>query len=300
MFDATTMERVIDPAMADFQREGRSVRGYVALIKVIALCVVGGCMSRPASWPPDDRRFLVKAILWSTVFIVALMALFDRPSRYAVPQVLRVSSPLPIFYLAPAALSMAFTIGATFGVMVALRGREITGRIAATVLALALALSMCSFVNLGWIAPEANRKFAVLVAGSPGDPGIGEMTLGELARTIDRFSDPVFAQFGYLHALQYHYHGRVALAWSPAVFAILMLSLAAAFRRRWVVALAACGGWYFIAFAPELRPWNSGLSPFVAAWSGNFLVLCVSTVALLRYGVVRLKADTTEPASPEP
>jgi len=280
VFDAATMTRVVDPAVADLQTEGGSVRAYFGLIKVMAVCVAGGSMAGLVSWPADDRRFIGKALLWSGLFIIVLTALFDRPSRYAMPQVLRTSSPLPPLYLAPAALSMAFTIGATLGVMVALRGREITGRIVASVLALAVALSVFSFVNLGWIVPSANRAYAVLVSGQPA-PEIGEMTLGELAGTIDQFSDPVFAKFGYLHALQYNYHGRLALAWSPVVFAILMVSLAAALRRRWVIVLALCPAWYFFVMAPQLRPWNSGLPPFAAAWSGNLLVLCVSAVLFI-------------------
>ena len=39
LFDARTMERIIDPAIADLQREPFSMSGYLAVWKTIVLCV---------------------------------------------------------------------------------------------------------------------------------------------------------------------------------------------------------------------------------------------------------------------
>ena len=76
----TTMARVIDPGVADLQKEygeaitcGRvwksqwiRIAGYVALIKVIACCIWEGTMQSHDGWTMDDRRVLFRTMARSS------------------------------------------------------------------------------------------------------------------------------------------------------------------------------------------------------------------------------------------
>src|SRR5882757_7530451 len=79
VFDAQTMERLVDPVVADLQTEhgaatsaGRiwkshwiRLAGLVAFLKVIAVCGWRGAVHGHLDWTPDDRRALIRVIVFS-------------------------------------------------------------------------------------------------------------------------------------------------------------------------------------------------------------------------------------------
>jgi len=277
------MERVIDPAIADLQSQRKEfVAGYFGVIKVIALCVIGGLMLAPSSWPADDRRAFGRTLIWSSVLVVILTALFEYPVAARVPTMLLHPSPLRYLYLAPPALTVTLTMGATLGLVLALGGRQLSRRMTYAMLALSLAASIVSLVNVAWVTPMSNQAFRALMTGAPDRaPDIQEMTLADIGRRVDELRrDPPLAHNGYTAALAFNYHVRLALGLSPIVYALFALSLFDTVRRRWLVGVIACGS--FMAYDGLLyflRPWNSGLPTILAAWSTNLLLLGVAGAA---------------------
>ena len=246
-------------------------------------------MVGPASWTADDRRLLGKMLLWSGALIALLTALQEWPLLAAAPKVLLHPSPWRAVYLAPQALSITLTIGAALGLVLTVGGRRISSRLVLAVCVLACAASIASFVNIGWIVPASKQAYRVLMSGGPsGAPEIQEMTFGELTGKIHSLTaDPALAHNGFSSALIFNYHMRWALAASPLVYALLVLSLGSLMRRRWLLAVITCVSFFgYFALLNLLLPWNSGLPPAAAAWSSNACLLGVAATAAA--GLIRM------------
>ena len=79
---AKTLERVVEPAIADLQKEyaassGRAwqrgwilLSGYSAILKVIAICAMS-----VSTTDEDERRALSRTLAWSVGWIAAISAL---------------------------------------------------------------------------------------------------------------------------------------------------------------------------------------------------------------------------------
>ncbi len=280
-----TMARVIDPLIADLQREhgeaarrGRvwrsrviRVAGWLAFFKVIAICAWSGELA-PHRWTPDDRKALVRALVIASVLIVVVTALLVIPSAGNYPKMLLHPSPKRFLYLTPYPLVAGGVIGVTLGIVLGLGGRALSRRLVASAIGCALASSAVAFVDLGWVAPSASLAYRITVFGNTDPmPGIGEQSLGELRRHIEQFTlDPALAHFGLLAALSFDYHRRVALSVSPLVFTLFALVLAGCFRRRWVPGIVAClaivvYGWLI----GMVTPWRMQWPVYAAAWLPN-------------------------------
>ena len=280
--DGQSMTLVVDPAIADLQREP-SIANYVAVLKVFLWCRIRRLTTRELN-AVDERTALRRTLMWTGGLIVVLTTLMLKRSDGMIKWPPFHLGPMRYVYLIPSSLAVTTTFGIALGVAAALGGRRFSRRAAALVLLLSLAFSAASFANLGWLTPAANQSFRVMVLRTNPAPDIPEMSLGELTQKIDLFSGPEFAQFGYLAALRFNYHIRWAVAFGPIVFTIFALSIAFASRNRWVPliwALVACSLDWGAINANALRPWNSGLSPFLAAWTANAAVLCTAAGVLL-------------------
>jgi hypothetical protein len=246
-YSSGTMTRVVEPLIADLQLEhAQAVRsgrvwkaraihaaGWIAFLKILAICAWAGTNWLGQGWTADDRKALLSAVTLSTAMIAIAVVLLELPF-VSNTGVLLNPSPRRFVYLVPQAFSLALTMGATLGIVFGLGGRPFSRRVGVSVIVLALTGSVVSFVNLAWVTPAANQAFRVLVSGQTEFvPGIPELSIGELSREIDRFRDPSFAQFGYLLALAFNLHTRVALSLSPLVFAFFALSISSGgFLRR--------------------------------------------------------------------
>src|SRR6185295_17913972 len=204
LFDARTMARVIDPAIADLQAEPASLSRYLAVVKVLFLCLP------EVSMKPGTVSILTAATL---ALIVAAFEL--RPLAFAWNQgALDVRM---VGYLLPQSAAIAVVIALTVGILAAYGGRVISRRAAVRVVALALGVSALSFFNAGWITPAANQAFRVAFVErtQPGGPppvrGFNELTLTEVHRQyayaqMSAATDPTD-----LHYVAVSYHGRWAL-----------------------------------------------------------------------------------------
>jgi hypothetical protein len=292
-----TMERVVDPLIADLQREhaeahrsGRvwksrwvHVEAWIAFVKVMAICAATSLTSLEA-WTPDDRRYLTRAALISAVTtVVATALLVFRTDNY--PTVLLHPSPRRFLFLVPYPFIAGVVLGLTLGIVLGLGGRAISRRLAATVVGIALLCSAVVFVDVGWIAPVANVAYRMTIGDSDPTPSFGEQSLADLGRNIRQFDrDPAFASFGFPAGLSFDFHRRVALSFSPVVFTLFALAAAGCVRRRWVLGIAAFvtfAGyvWLVIVATPwRLQPWDTW-SPFAAAWLPNAAIAALAAAA---------------------
>lgn len=292
-----SMTRLIDPMIADLRHEhaeavsrGRvwksrliQVSAWLAFLKVFTICAFS-----KREWTGADRTALKRTAAFASILTLAAMMLLELPFISSYPRVLTSVSPMRFVYLAPQGFPMALTIGTTLGIVFGLGGFAFSRRAAAGVLALVLMASAISFVDLAWVTPAANQEFRSLMSGGQPAPGIPEFSLGQLAREIDVFNhDPALSRFGYLLALLFAYHSRLALSFSPLVFAFFALSIASdGFLRRWTLGVAACLaflGYYMLLNGGSSWVWNLTMPAVAVAWLPNLaLILGAAAISAAR------------------
>jgi hypothetical protein len=293
------MERMIDPLIADLQREhaeavrsGRiwksrwiQIAGWIAFGKVMALCAVAGLTTRE-EWTPDDRKSLARAAVITAVTTVVITVLLVSRSAEDIPKVLVYPSPKRFLFLAPYPFVGGIVLGATLGIVLGLGGRALSRRLVAAAIGSALVCSAIVFIDVGWVAPAAHVAYRMTVGGSdPTRLDIGEASLGALRRKIDQVRrESADAPLGFLAALTFDYHQRVALSFSPLVFTLFALIMAGCFRRRWPLGIAACAaflvyGWLVIVVRPwALQPWDLRSPAYAAAWLPNAAIATLASV----------------------
>lgn len=273
-----TMERLVDPVLADLQCEHAEavahrrvwharwirVAGYFVFWKVAAIGI--GRASTGALITPLDGA-ISRSIRFSGLATTALTLVFMWPP---VSNSLSHSGHRLAIFLAlvPQAMSVALPMGVVLGVLCGLRGRVATSRVQLAIVLLAIVCSLAMFVNVGWILPASNQVFREIAAGRPVARGMNELTLAELAEK-DIFQ----------------FHFRLALAFAPLALGLFALGVAAATRRTsnalliGVIALGSCFAYYVLLYWSRLDI-GGHFPAIVAAWSPNFVFLAVALLLL--------------------
>lgn len=247
LFDARTMERCVDPTVADLQaehedavkcgRRWRSARiwivGNIALLQVMALHGGLRAMETLRELAGDDRRAVLRTVAASTAIIVIGTLVLAM-----VPFVNIVSPNHPrsvelAFYLIPQALPLSVPIGLTFGILWGLGRMSPSPRTQTIVLMLAFGASLASFAMLAWVVPNSNQAFRVSMMGRPLPKGDNEFTTGELRQRLNAGTrqSPPLASASAPPRLALNYHGRWALG--SASFFLAMFAVALTSRRQW-------------------------------------------------------------------
>jgi lipopolysaccharide export LptBFGC system permease protein LptF len=245
LFDAQAMERLIDPVVADLQTEygaavraGRTCRsrqvrvaGYVALVKVIAVCGWRGATQGHRDWTTDDRRALVR-MFGCLVVTVAISLLLELPRLMFFLRHPLVPTPMKATMLVtslPQALTCAVPVGLTLGIVFGLGGRVVSRRLTGAVLGWAVVCSIGLFCNLGWLVPTANQAFRVAMsARADTPPGLSELSIREIGSRLDRSRHGEDLPFpGDVRSLAFNYHYIWAFSCAPLVLALLGLSVVA-------------------------------------------------------------------------
>jgi hypothetical protein len=285
LFDAGTMERVIDPAIADLQCEPASVTGYIAVLKVSAMCGWREVAMATQDWTAGDRRAVKRTLIAAAgITLISTLAL-EQPfvSHFWRPGLNRW---VPV-YLAPQGVPIAVTIGVALGVLFGLEGHDVSRRLNRWLLLVAAAASAVSFVDLAWITPAANRAFRVAMSGNSGLTwGAPELTLGELWQ----FSSADYA---------FNFHTRVALAFAPLILALFVLSLARAkVARRWVTGVTviiAFVAYYVLLYGGRSLALVGSVPAYAGAWFPNVVfVLVAGSLAIVS---ARRQAGRRSPAA---
>ena len=293
----TAMERVVDPALADLQREhGEAIRrrqlwrsrwirlaGYSAFWKVLAITAARH-PRRELSAPGD--RAVSRTVRFSVVAVVAISVLLLYPALRTYSRGAVGPMPLLGFYLIPQVLVTTIPVGLTFGILSGLRGRMATPRVKRSVAALALVCFIATFVLAAWTMPAANQAFRELMAGRRLAPrGFNEMTLGELARTP---AQNIWIVSSSANRLAFEFHYRAALAFGPLALGPLAMAVTGAWRGahrvRGVLAAGSLIGIAYLILLSWARQYGFDADQqarAVVAWIPN-LVFLVITLLLFR------------------
>ena len=298
---AETMERLVDPTLADLQAEYENavscnqkwksrrilVQGHIALIRVIA--VHGGMLAMGFPWysTGEDRRALIRTACASALFMIAGTVVAMVPFVNYLGS--RPDSAELAFYLIPHALPLSIPIGLTFGILWGLGRIAASPRSRTLILLLATMASVASFSMLAWVVPTANQAFRVSMIGHPIPKGPNELTLGELRQRLEPGThEPMpVARPSDRRDLALNYHARWALSGAPLVLALFAVALTS--WRQWgrMMPLLIGGlvilAYYVIMFSTRILGLNQSISPFAAAWTPNTAFLMLS-LAITRFG----------------
>jgi cytochrome bd-type quinol oxidase subunit 2 len=278
VFDRPTMERLIDPVIADLQCEhadamrrrqlwrARWIRigGFIALVKVLAIAA-------PAV---DARLGKSIAISFATGAIVAALMIWiplgQVPERIDTGRLAWLA-----FYLVPQALQISVPVCLAIAVFLRLRDPGKASVARRQVPWLALACSLVTFANVGWITPEANQKFRETLFGGPVMRGTNELTLGELRGRLDGRIDGSAPEEAL--PMTFWYQCRLAISTAPATLCLFAIAAAQAGRRRSSVAvviatLAVYVGCFALFQASQIAELTRWLPAFTIAWIPNVIV----------------------------
>jgi lipopolysaccharide export system permease LptF/LptG-like protein len=296
---AGTLERVIDPLVADLQfedeqarRSGRRwararvhVAAYLAFSKTIALYAVGAAASSIHQWIAAEN-FAVGRTLASTAAAIGTLVCFfvALPFTAVLRQVDEHRHAMLLVYLIPQAMPLSIVFGQPLGILIGLRGRYPTRRVRWSVLAMVLATGLLTFVVCAWVIPETNQAFRELVVGRGRvlARGANELTFQELSARIAVLRRQGTAAEAAPFLLSYH--TRLAAPAASILWGIFVLGLTTVARRTatttaiYVLAAATyfvCA--VFVVFASDSP--NAWMPLPLAIWLPN-IVFALSTLAL--------------------
>jgi hypothetical protein len=287
---SNTRARVVEPAIADLQKEYAAARGagsrawilfrgYSAIFKVIAICAL-----RVSSTTQDERRALSRTFAWSVGSIAAFSALLTLPPLLQW-SMRRWEAAITVI---PQALPLAIPMGIAIGIAFGLSGRQTKNIVRVTLIGGVVA-SAFSFVVLAWGMPAANQAFREITirelraTGYQGkvelQKGRTEMTLSEL-----RHEAAAFAAAGQIRVpreFAFSFHQRFALAAGSLVLTMLLLALP--FHHRGLRALSAFAAFFLywaliytgeaLALYSPVAPSVAGtVPPFIGAWLPNIAI----------------------------
>jgi hypothetical protein len=297
-----SLGRIVEPAIADLQKEyaapaaGGAARhlwvlltGYVAILKVIAMCAV----SVPSTG--DERRAVARTLAWSVTMVLVIAVLLMVPPLHSRPSMGWKAATT----LVPQAMVLAIPIGIAFGLAFGLAATP-TMNLAKAALLGAVAASALSLGILVWAMPAGNQAFREMTfrelrAGGYEDPVIGpqkgynEMALSELRGEIARFTAEGETRLARLYAFRLHL--RMALA--AATLALVSLLVAARVSHpglRGLLAFGACFVYWALIFTGEWGTRRGYLTPPIGAWLPN-LVLSASAIVIASSRSSRLRGS---------
>ena len=274
------MARVVDPAIADLQAEPASLPRYLAVVKVLVLCL-----------PEVTMKPGTISILTAAALALVIAAFELRPLAFAWSYgALDVRM---VGYLLPQSAAIAGIIALTMGILAACGGHAISRRVMVRVVALALGVSALSFVNIGWITPAANQAFRTAfverarVGGAPPQRGFNELTVTELGQQYAiAMRNPGAVDPLELHYLAVSYHGRWALTFAPLVFAMFALLLSTLPPiPRWTAGVGVCVAYvaYLLYMDIPNLPALDGRWLGGAAWYPELALVAVIALLMLTH-----------------
>lgn len=214
----------------------------------------------------------------------------------AVPHTVALTIPMAVFL----AVSWAFMRLGREGVLASAR-REAGGyrRLLGPVLGAAAVVTALAFASNAELVPRANAQLGAAIQGAPLRDNDRTMTFGQLreaARSAEAATEPTAAA----RAAAYEVEMQKKAALAVACILLALLGAAVAIRfprgdRRLVFGAAAAvfPGYYVVTVAGESLADRQMLSPLVAMWMANAILLILA--ALLMWGPGRPRdADGAE------
>jgi hypothetical protein len=288
-----TMERVVDPIVADLQCEyDQALEGGTLLSARLSLIRSYLGLGRALVWLGmryvGDPRTSNPGSDVARTWMVSVLALAILTGALVIPPLLSwpwwqedpVFGALLSVTLVPQALPLSIPAGLCLGVLWATRGKVVTWRRLCTILALAMAFTAIVWIVLEWMMPQGNHVFREMVARRLAvdghvltlEPGLNELGLSRLGQR----SDPAAVR---------HYHVLWALCFAGVPLSLFALGLARYVRRAaTAVALAMTLSFSYFACMSVFDALSSAppMPPSVQAWMPNMMLLLLACALLLR------------------
>ncbi len=284
---AKSLERVVEPAIADLQREyadsnGRALRrgwllfvGYLAVWRVMVFSA-----SAIFASTSEDKSAVVQVLSVAVGSMVAVAVLLTLPPIVAWQGSVR---PIQIALIVPQAVPLAIPIGLVLGLAFGASGRVLSGGAARAILLAAFLCSTISFASIVWALPAASQEFTQQAFDTIGNrgtvmKGYGEMTFQELEAEIAT-ARAVGNDRG-ARRVAWHYHLKASLASAPFALALFALAPARRWRKALPVAfiLLSPVGYWFLMWLGQWLGISTSTPPSVGAWLPNIVF---ATIALL-------------------
>ena len=282
-----SLERIVEPAIADLQKEYAGViaghpllrawtllRGYSSLLKVLAMCTLSMQIETDV-----ERYMLAKTLGWSLAFVVASAALLILPPLYSHGNAVR--GWYLVLTLVPQAVPLAIPIGIALGLAIGASGRMGLSASKALLFGATVA-SLVSFVVLAWAMPEGNQAFReaafreVTAQGfeSPVtlQKGHNEMTFSELRREIAVLS--AAGQLRQARESSFSFHLRFSLAAASLVLVSVLIAAGVTHRGlRALIAVGSCVVYWMLLYAGDVASLRGYLPVPIGAWLPNLVLI---------------------------
>jgi Lipopolysaccharide export system permease LptF/LptG len=293
-----TMERVIDPIVADVQTEYEEamrtrgswraiwvcIRGYSAFWKAVGLYTLQSGPRSLWSGIAADGWTLGRMIAYSLIAFLGVTLLLSAPPM--IHSYSRFGLKLTLLLL-PQAIPLSIPIALPLGVVCGVYGTRVGARRIRGVLLLAVVATLLAFAAM-LIVPVANQAFRVALAEELDlrgitmyslPKGMNELSLSELASRSQEYDAGGFPQNARKFSRTYHI--RFALPAATFVLSLLALGICGTLggRAQRVAAIVIALGLYWAALA--LAEWTASLPPVVSVWAPN-IVFTAMSLALLR------------------
>jgi hypothetical protein len=295
LLDPSTMERLIDPMIADLQcehaeavRHGRLWRArWVRVVSGIAFCKVAAL----AVFASDRHAARAIIVGLSTATLLTALAICVVLANTPATIDTRGNMVWLILYLVPQAFAISVPVCMALGLFVWIRGEGADPSTRRTVFWLTGLAVMLAVANTGWITPAANIAYRNVVGRGATFRGANELTFVELGRRVYQGS-PRTALDGPL-PMAFWLNARLALTIAPILLCALALAGATTLRRRSGVVIvwttvAVFAGCYLLFPADDIAILMRWVPAAAIAWIPNLIVALAT---------VRLKADTADVAS---
>lgn len=186
-FDAATVSRVVEPLVADWQREWRdappSHRTWIRMRGVVCFAIAMTALApRALVLTPTPPAMLRRVVARLVIFLIASSAILSLPFLFELRRIAPGRLAVVLFWLLPAGLAMVFPFAMGY-IVDAIRRRRVSPveRIAVVRTSLAAVAFMLLFA--GWVVPATNQQFRLTVKADPWHPparGFRELTTYQL------------------------------------------------------------------------------------------------------------------------
>jgi hypothetical protein len=301
LYSKETMDRVIDPILADIQKEYEAalrtghrwraratwVKGHVNFWKAIGLHTFEAAPRTLANAVVADGWALGRTIASAVMACIGITLLLSAAPM--VESYSRFPRLKPTLLLLPQAIVLSIPIALSLAIVwTADRMRAGAARIR-RVLATATVATVLAFFAMAML-PLANDAWQIALAEAVPSreitlsvKGMNEMSFSELASAIK--ANEASGSLTRAALLRRAYHMRAALPAATLVLSLLALSICAVTRARSlrvVALLISFGAYYMILALTESGPVLAMLPAAVSVWSANAVLAAVSLFLLRR------------------
>jgi lipopolysaccharide export LptBFGC system permease protein LptF len=291
-----TMDRLIDPVVADLQHEYANaihqrwvrrwilMRGYLAVWNAMTLhAPVAHTRRVLRGWVSTENWAIGRALgSAATTMVVLTVLLVAGVAQDAVRQDIRITWMLLL--LLPQSFPLTLPVCLLVAVLCGLRGRTSTTAVRRSVLIVGLVGSLASFGSIEWLAPSANQAFRETIAQRHVVRGMNESPPDSIR--VQALASKNAGRPDRAGVLLFAYHTRWALVGATLVFALFGLGVAALRAGRAATAgICVLASLVYISYFFEL----SSVSPSVfsdervavaLAWLPNAMMILASLVFL--------------------